>query len=207
MTVTFSSTSHLRTEDGRRLALDVRKWLAPADPVDESLLERVVAPVLDVGCGPGRHVQALFQRDVEALGLDISPTAVAIARRNGATVLQRSVFDTLPHPGRWRSALLLDGSIGIGGDPGALLRHVSGALADESRILVETEASDVRSESMLACIETASGQSPWFSWARVSHRDLSKLAAEAGLELACAWEDAGRWFGQLERSMATALSA
>ena len=41
--------------------------------------------------------------------------------RLGGPALRRSVFDPLPGEGRWGTALLLDGNIGIGGDPRALL--------------------------------------------------------------------------------------
>ncbi len=103
--------------DGRTLEMDVRRWMAPADPVDESLLDRAIGPVLDVGCGPGRHVASLLGRGIEAMGIDTSPTAVRLARRRGARVAHQSVFDAVPDAGMWRCALLLDGSIGIGGDP------------------------------------------------------------------------------------------
>ena len=37
----------------------------------------------------------------------------------GATVLQRDIFGPLPGEGRWGTALLFDGNVGIGGDPAA----------------------------------------------------------------------------------------
>ena len=39
----------------------------------------------------------------------------------GGPALVRSVFETLPGEGRWDTVLLMDGNIGIGGDPAALL--------------------------------------------------------------------------------------
>ena len=108
--------------DGRTLELDVRRWMAPADQVDEALLDRAIGPVLDVGCGPGRHVSSLLGRGTVAMGIDTSPTAVRLARERGARVAHQSVFDAVPDAGMWRCALLLDGSIGIGGDPEGLLR-------------------------------------------------------------------------------------
>ena len=51
------------------------------------------------------------------LGVDISRTAVARVRQAGASALHRSVFDPLPGQGRWGTALLADGNIGIGGLP------------------------------------------------------------------------------------------
>jgi hypothetical protein len=62
------------------------------------------------------------------LGVDVSPAAVARAKGAGGAVLRRSVFDRLPAEGRWGTALLADGNIGIGGDPHALLRRVRDSL-------------------------------------------------------------------------------
>ena len=65
-------------------ALPLARWLGPAGAVDERVLERARGPVLDVGCGPGRHVHALARRGVLALGVDVSPVAVRLARARGA---------------------------------------------------------------------------------------------------------------------------
>lgn len=194
------TATHLRAEDGRIVHLDVRRWMTPADPVDEALLDRAVGPVLDVGCGPGRHVRALRSRGVEALGLDVSPTAVALARRWGARVLQHSVFEALPGHGPWRSALLLDGSVGIGGDPVALLARVGELLHHDGNVLVEAEGPGVASESMRVCLETRLRTSPWFAWARLAADDVAAVAARAGFAQAEAWEDGGRYFSSLVRS-------
>jgi SAM-dependent methyltransferase len=67
-------------------------------------------PVLDIGCGPGRHVHALARRGVLALGVDVSAGALALARARGAAVFEASIFAEVPHPGQWASALLLDGN-------------------------------------------------------------------------------------------------
>ena len=154
MADTLVASAYLRVEDGRLLTFDVQRWIDAADPVDERLLDRARGPVLDVGCGPGRHVEALGRRGIDALGLDISPNAVAFARRRGAQVLQRSIFDALDQGGPWRTALLLDGSVGIGGEPIALLRRIGQLLHWRRRVLVEAEPADVASESLVVRMET-----------------------------------------------------
>ena len=53
------------------------------------------------------------------------PEAVAQTPDRGVAAIRRNVFDALPGEGRWRTALLADGNIGIGGDPAALLRRLS----------------------------------------------------------------------------------
>jgi SAM-dependent methyltransferase len=199
MPETLVRTSFLRTEDGRILELDVRRWMAPADPVDESLLDRARGAVLDVGCGPGRHVQSLMRRGIPALGIDTSPSAVALARRRGANVDECSIFDEVPAVGTWGSALLLDGSIGIGGDPEALLKRVGQVVAARARLLVETGHPNEPTETLDVCVETATKSGPWFRWSLVSHVDMGRLARTSGFRLTSAWEKDDRYFAQLDR--------
>lgn len=119
----------LRRADGWLLPLDVERWCAHADPVDLDVLNRCEGAVLDVGCGPGRLVAELAARGRTALGIDVSETAVHHAVRLGGQALRRSVFDSLPGEGRWDTVLLMDGNVGIGGDPRALLDRVAGLLS------------------------------------------------------------------------------
>lgn len=200
MTDTLLAASRLRVDDGRVLPIDVRRWLAPADEIDEALLDRVVGPVLDVGCGPGRVVRALRQRGIDALGVEIAPTAVAIARRWGAPVVQRSIFERLPRRGQWGSALLLDGSAGIGGDPVALLHRVGELLGPSGLVFVEMEQPGVTSESLNVRIETATGTGPWFPWAVVSIDNAEPLAAATGFRVTESWGHGQRWFARMDRS-------
>ncbi|OLZ42347.1 methyltransferase type 11 [Natrinema saccharevitans] len=58
----------------------------------ERLAER--EPVIDVGCGAGKHLLWWDERGVEAVGVDVSPTAVRAARERGAEgVLAGDMFD------------------------------------------------------------------------------------------------------------------
>jgi len=125
--------------DGVTWSMAIGRWLAPASPVDERVLDRASGPVLDVGCGPGRHVEALAQRGVVAVGVEISPVAVRHARRRGAEVVEGSIFEVAPDPGQWNTALLLDGNIGIGGCPELLLRRIGDLLSADGQVLVEVE--------------------------------------------------------------------
>jgi SAM-dependent methyltransferase len=187
-----------RDRAGKVVELTPQRWLAGAGAADLRVLARARAPVLDIGCGPGRHVRALAARGVEALGLDASPAAVRLARRHGTAVVQGSVFAAVPSPGRWRTALLLDGNIGIGGDPLALLARVAELLAPAGRVLCECDepGSGVRTGPLR--LEHERSASPWFPWARVGVDAVDGIAAAAGMRAARRWRDAGRWFAELE---------
>jgi SAM-dependent methyltransferase len=193
----MTGTVVLRDEDGGVQPLPLDVWLGPAGDVDERVLDRARGPVLDVGCGPGRHVHALARRGVLALGIDISPTAVALARRRGATVLEASIFDRVPGAGRWRTALLLDGNVGIGGCPGALLTRLSLLLARGGTVLVELDPPGVPASRERVRLEIGGRRSGWFAWARVGDDGIEDVAARAGLRVAERWSQEQRWFAVL----------
>jgi SAM-dependent methyltransferase len=188
----------LRDEAGGTRALPLDTWLGSAGAVDERVLDRARGPVLDVGCGPGRHVHALARRGVLAVGVDVSPVAVALARRRGASVLEASIFDRLPGAGRWRTALLLDGNIGIGGRPDALLRRLVALLAAGGTVLVELDPPGTGVARRRVRLEAGATASDWFAWAHVGAEAIAIPARAAGLRVAVRWHDEGRWFAALE---------
>ena len=189
---------YLRAEDGALRTLPVDLWMGPPRAADERTLARACGPVLDVGCGPGRHVLALAQHGVFALGVDIAPAAVQRARGRGATAVLGSIFDPIPSPRRWRSALLLDGNIGIGGRPVALLRRLADLLSPNGRTLCELGRPSSGTSGELVALEDANGtRSSWFGWAHVSVDDIASTAARAGMDSAEIWTDDERWFALL----------
>ena len=189
----------LRADDGTHVHLDDDRWHAPPTPGERRLLDSVVGPALDIGCGPGRHVLALAHRGCVALGIDASPTAVDIARRKGAPVLERSVFADVPGAGRWRTALLLDGNVGIGGDPVGLLRRLRALLAPSGIALVELDPSAHGIRRMRVRLDVTGAEAPWFPWAVVGAGHAGLLAEAAGFTVENRVEDDGRTFAWLRR--------
>lgn len=187
----------LRDDRGTTRPLALSRWLGSATAADDDVLRRAVEPVLDVGCGPGRHVLALARRGRLAIGLDISPVAVRVARSRGATVVEGCVFARVPGAGTWGSALLLDGNIGIGGRPARLLRRVAALLAPGGHVLVELEQPGRGSGGSRARLEAPGGVSEWFSWSRVDANAIGPVACRAGLRLTEQWEVQERWFACL----------
>ncbi len=189
----------VRSSDGRTSALPLQRYLGPLTAADEDVLARAAGPVLDVGCGPGRHVLALARRGSLAIGVDVSPVAVRIARQRGATVLQLSVFDRLPSAGRWGTALLLDGNIGIGGRPTALLERVARLLRPGGLVLAELDAPGTPGGRTRIRLEADEQISDWFRWAHVAADAIGGHASAAGLRVQETWETNGRWFACLAR--------
>jgi SAM-dependent methyltransferase len=188
----------LVTDAGERIELAVDRWRSAPDDVERALLAAVPDPVLDVGCGPGRIVAALASEGRIALGVDPSPAAIDEAGRRRAPALRRSVFDPLPGERRWGTVLLLDGNVGIGGDPVGLLSRLRRALRRAGRVLVEVEGPGVRTEAIRVALEGRTWVGSWFPWARVGADGLREIAGEAGLRPVELWPAEGRWFGRLD---------
>lgn len=195
----------LRRTDGWLLPLDVERWCAGADAADLSALHRCEGPVLDIGCGPGRLVAALAARGHRALGIDVSEAAVARTLRLGGSALHRSVFEPLPGEGRWGTVLLVDGNIGIGGDPRRLLQRTAAVLAPGGLLIAETSPQDidervrVQLDDGRACRDLSAPAAP-FPWARLGTPALLRYAGLLGWHTADQWEADDRTFVALRRS-------
>ncbi len=188
----------LRDPHGSERHIDAASWCRARLPGDSGLLKRCSGPTLDIGCGPGRLVKALSRRGCSALGIDVSATAVRIARARGATALRRDVFGHLPGHGCWRHLLLADGNIGIGGDPVALLGRCRELLGPGGRLHAELSAAGSPSWAGAASIRAAgTPAAATFRWAEVAPEDLAALAHRAALRVTETWREAGRWFATM----------
>ncbi|MGW4054317.1 class I SAM-dependent methyltransferase [Streptomyces sp. NPDC004779] len=190
---------YLGRDDGWLLPLEVERWCAAPDSADLSVLDRCEGSVLDVGCGPGRLVAALAARGRRVMGIDISPEAVARTARLGGTALCRSVFDPLPAEGRWNTALLVDGNVGIGGDPTALLSRLGDVVSRSGRVVAECVAVDVDERCEVRMVDGSGGRGERFPWARVGLAALTAHATAAGWTVAERWESESRRFAVLCR--------
>jgi SAM-dependent methyltransferase len=189
---------YLRRADGRLLPLDVERWCAEPDAADRRVLAACEGPVLDVGCGPGRMVAALAARGRPALGVDVSAEAVRRTVAAGGSALRRSVFDRLPGEGAWRTVLLLDGNIGIGGDPSALLARVRRLAGPAGRLIAECAPhglpDDLDERAHVRLHDGTDVHGPRFPWARVGPAALARHAAAAGWAAEAGWSALGRRF-------------
>ncbi|MGZ4512824.1 MAG: SAM-dependent methyltransferase [Mycobacterium sp.] len=189
----------IRHDDGELRPLPAHRWLGvrcPDDPCpgdgsgdafdevfDEAVTQMCTGPTIELGCGPGRLVARLIQRGIPALGIDRSVTAIRLAGRGGAPVLLGDVFDPLPAMGLWQTVLLVDGNVGLGGDPCRILGRAAELLARGGRCVAEFDAEHIGIRSRWVRLESACEVGPWFRWASVGVDSAAALAAQVGLTL------------------------
>jgi SAM-dependent methyltransferase len=190
----LGQTCWLELATGERITLPVERWRSEPDPSDEMMLAHCVGPALDIGCGPGRLASALTSRGVPVLGVDTSPVAIRMTLERGAVALRRNVFDRIPGEGRWRSVLLADGNVGIGGNPVRLLRRVRELLAPNGNALVEVDppGAGVRNTPV-----RLNGSGSWFPWAWLGADAVAVTARAAGLKPRWVASEGQRWFTEL----------
>jgi hypothetical protein len=187
----------IRHEDGQIRALPAHQWLgtrccsdatAGSDHTDDEVFDEAVAqlctgPTIELGCGPGRLVARLFRRGIPALGIDRSAVAILLAGRGGAPVLLGDVFEPLPATGLWQTVLLVDGNVGLGGDPRRILARAAELLARGGHCVAEFDVEAIGIRAGWVRLETASDVGPWFRWATVGVDSAASLAAQVGLTL------------------------
>jgi SAM-dependent methyltransferase len=176
----------LRHADGTRNELPVDRWLGTSaigsdHDFDGRVAGKCIGPTVDLGCGPGRLVHRLISNGIAALGVDHSDQAVSMTRALGGVAIRRSLFDRLPGEGRWRHVLLLDGNIGIGGDPLRVARRAAELIAPGGSIIIELDSGVDRLQRGAARVETNTSHGEWFPWARVGIDYASALARTVGL--------------------------
>ncbi|GLE51817.1 class I SAM-dependent methyltransferase [Mycobacterium montefiorense] len=185
----------IRHEDGEVRILPAHRWLGARCPsngglvdaldevFDEAVTQMCSGPTIELGCGPGRLVARLFERGIPALGIDRSATAIRLAGRGGAPALLGDVFEPLPGMGRWQTVLLVDGNVGLGGDPRRILGRAAELLRHGGRCVAEFEADAIGIRARWVRLESACDVGPWFRWASVGVDSAAALAAQVGLTL------------------------
>jgi SAM-dependent methyltransferase len=180
-------------EDGRDAWLPTEQWLRDADSHDDTFLSLCEGPTVDIGCGPGRMTQALACTGRPVLGIDIVPEAIRLSLGRGVTALLRDVFGPIPGEGRWGTALLADGNIGIGGDPVALLQRTRQLIAPSGRVVVELAPPGTGVRTRHLQLATTGGRSAPFAWTTVAADAIDSVARAAGLRAATSHVEGGRY--------------
>jgi len=80
------------------------------------VLSRAGRRILDIGCGPGRHLLGLQERASLAVGLDISSLVLEVCRGRGGRCLVLGSSRRLPfRPGAFDTVILMSNGLGLSG--------------------------------------------------------------------------------------------
>ena len=184
------------SKTARHSPLAVEMWSKPRLG-DGSVVARCHGATLDIGCGSGRMTQALAAAGVQALGIDISPHAVRLARSRGVDAQRQDVFAADWGRGLWSHVLLMDGNVGIGGNAAALLGRCREMLCDGGTVIVEAGAPGTGSRRLLVQLVHADRSSRPFRWLISDTNGIESVAADVGLIPTSEWAVGGRWFIEL----------
>ena len=184
------------------------RWTAGSRPRtrDEAILAGVEAPVLDLGCGPGRHLLRCAQPGKRGLGVDLSPVAVLLARGRGADAINGSLGRRSRAPGAGARSCCWTATSASA----ARRACCCGARASCSRPAARSSSRSIRRRADRARkvrLEAPDVVSEWFRWARVGVDGVAEAAARAGFAVDEVRELAGRTFVTLDAEARTPLHA
>ena len=120
---------HRDLEEARRMVANLSPWI-PGD-----------GKILDIGCGPGRHMTALVEHGYRVFGLDRSAVLLEEAARRQVGSLVRGDMRHLPFgPGVFRAALSMFTSFGYFGSREAhrdLLIEIARVVENRGRLVLD----------------------------------------------------------------------
>ena len=124
----------LEVDDGSRIPALPPAWFFQAEDGWSAADRRALAavargPVLDLGCGAGRHALHLQRCGSAVTAIDMSPGAVAVCRARGLRDVRLGDLTDPPRDWRWGTVLLMGGNLGLAGDWDAT-RRLLAQLAD-----------------------------------------------------------------------------
>ena len=214
-------------DDGYRSGSGIRTYFAPPSKwprMEREAMRFVRGRVLDIGCGPGRHVLYLQKKGVDVVGVDASPTQVALARIRGVQQVYQATVQRLPRGlGTFNSVLMMGNNLGIAGDvprvrrflrdlreitrKGArLIGHsrIPGTWSEDHLPYVKWNLRRKRPPGLITLRVRYKGHvGDWFDLLLVPPEELARLAQDTGWELVrVIWEGgytAGDYVGVLER--------
>jgi methionine biosynthesis protein MetW len=146
---------------------------------------RMIEPgsVLDIGCGDGQLLEALKQRGIEGVGLDISSTAIAIGVSRGLDCRWHDLSEPLPFQSNSFDTVVLTDVLEHLFQPAETLKEVYRVCAKDILVSVPNFA------SLPARIQVLQGKVPENNTPRdghvywMTHEVLTRLLTDAGFEV------------------------
>jgi len=161
--------------------------------LEKKALELCTGKVLDIGAGAGSHGLILQRRNMEVVGLEISPAACEVMRDRGLkNVVCEDIFKF--NDEKFDTLLLLMNGIGLCGDLNGFRKFLKKAetLLNENGILI-FDSSDInymyeddifptdRYYGEVTCsYEYQKEVTDWFKWLYLDQETLEKIAVDEG---------------------------
>lgn len=139
----ISITSDIIDDDDMPVAIFFRNF-KEMPPLEQKALSLAKGNVLDIGAGAGCHLAYLKNKDINAIGLDISEGACKVMSDQGFNCLEGNLFELTPSQ-RFDTIYLLMNGIGICGTKNnlpKLLETLDKWLAPGGKVIFDS--SDVR---------------------------------------------------------------
>jgi len=97
--------------------LDLSFYLTPtADELEGAMLAYAVGRCLDIGCGAGRILRYLRAKSYFVVGIDIDPQLIQLCQELGDSLVHLVSWEMMGELGCFDTFMLLNRSIGIGGN-------------------------------------------------------------------------------------------
>lgn len=188
-------------------------YFEPVGEGEAEVLSPLQGRILDVGCGPGRHVLFLQERGVDVVGIDVAPGAIEVAQERGCRDV--CLMDALAldfEDGSFDGAILFGNNLGMTGTvettvrmlrelrrvvrPGGQLRANGHdpLITDEPRHLRYHERNRARGRppgQVTIRFEYEGCCGPWFDWLLFERERAAEVLQQTG------WQPV-EWLGDAE---------
>ena len=194
-------------DDGYRSFSRLDTYFAPPSAwprMEREAMKYARGRVLDLGCGPGRHCLYLQSKGHAVVGVDASPTQVALARIRGVEEVYLGSVRNIPKGlGTFDTALLMGNNLGLAGDlprmraffrdlrtimrrGGRLIGHsrMPGTWSEDHLPYVKRNLRRKRPPGLLTLRVRYKGRvGDWFDLLLTAPEEIARLAARTGWEL------------------------
>jgi SAM-dependent methyltransferase len=195
---------------------------------ERQILRHVASgPVLDLGCGGGRHALYFQDLGLDVTAVDVSPGAIEVSRKRGVRDARLLDLRSPPDDQPWGSVLMMCGNLGLGGswaETRELLALLSERSAPGAVLIGDTvdptqtdEPAHLRYQAANRSAGRHVGEvtlrlrygdlvSPWWRLVNVPESDVAELVAETGWTLAKHLRDGADQYVALRKEDADAAA-
>ena len=136
----YRSPFYLKDSSGELFKTDLSKYFRKPNQIsrlERNLISLAHGDILDIGCGTGNYIPLLARRG-RVIGIDISPTVIDVAKKNGCKKCRVADIFSFPTTKKYDTITFLGNNLGIGGTVNKtrkLLTKLSSLMKNDGQIL------------------------------------------------------------------------